>query len=645
METFRIEDLDIDYPVYLLTSTRRKNKRSRTPFIINFKDSMLDESSTYSRANYLKYRGSEQERSFQGHNEVGTFGVKFYREIPFIVDKRSHPEIDQVYYRVDFYCPEVNLIIELNDDNTHTPEGDQQRYDYFRDKGYTVIPIYRFHDELVKNVELIRNTIDKLKSSGIKRIREDYSYLEDPLVKVLDSKKPYLLEGCDELVHLSELDKEGIQDICRLFPTFIDDLVTNTYRNFLITESDLMKLSRNLRVKVKDSGSYIPSNLLLSIMNIAKSRRVHLRFKSATPENLVEPQIGLSELLEKSITYSKFKSYCKDIYQVSKSHPKFLDDIMTGSGATYEISLQYLSSLLNKKPEISRVDYMEVIMKSLGINFIIKKRVADDLKLEVTRKPPGYYITPSTNDSMGIRSYVALLAYEEDGITRYMNMMHPRSIEYEWVRPNISRDVSTPKKIRLSRSESESTKMYYEILLTKIELFKWCVDRGLRFSLAIKLEYLVEVLGIDEKELECIQPLLVHLHSKLILPLDEYGIHIVLAPDEYGGDVLQYYYDNRPSPIRQINEWIRPDLHDHEWKVGQKYYIKVLDSWYKGDFEVLSIISSAMNAHRSYWCKYNVMEICEQDLDEYFYYGRRSKVLAEGYTPSEEDYDYVDSIP
>lgn len=624
METFRIEDLDIDYPVYLVTSTYKKYSRTKVPMILNFKESILDESSTYSRANYLKCRGSEQERSFQGHNEVGTFGVKFYREIPFIIDKRSHPEIERLYYRVDFYCPELNLIVELNDDNTHTPEGDEQRYKYLRYKGYTVLPIYRFQDNLVKNVELVRNTIDELRRRNAPRIIEDYSYLEELLNKTLSHKKQYVLSN-DDTIYLSKSQVKGLRNLCRLFPTLVDDMINNSCRNLLITESDLDHLDESLSTRTS-TGSRVPSSLLSSIMEILRSKRIRVKFSPSKISESLPNQENLEKVLGKRVTKSKFDSYCTDVYKVSKSHPKFLDDLMAGSGASYKISLSYLARILDKKPEISRVDYVRIIMSSLGVNLIIEKRVPEELELEVTRIKPGFYIPSSSNESIGIRSYIALLSHKIDGVTRYLNMLDDNKKSEDWIKPNdTSLGVSTPYPIKLSQSESEKTKSYYKLLLKNMEAVRWCIDRGFSISIGLNLKILLDTLEFSEEDRSNASEVLNDVHKNLILPLDNYRIYIILtAGDEYSDDICEYYSKNP----RDILRYLSP----HKFLGRHDCHLKILDSWYTDDFTWMEAINGMMFVK---WRKTEISvfdhskEELSMELDERYYKGRRDEVLPE----------------
>ena len=72
------------------------------------------------------------------------------------------------HYIVDFYCPEIKLIIELDGashDNYQSEEMDAKRDDELREKGYSILRfenryVYEYPEEIIEAILIMKETLE-----------------------------------------------------------------------------------------------------------------------------------------------------------------------------------------------------------------------------------------------------------------------------------------------------------------------------------------------------------------------------------------------------------------------------------------------------------------------------------------------------
>ena len=134
--TFKFEDIDLIYPVYIRDKSGEKYYSLRTTL----------NHSIYSRVNQLTYR-STQAQYFDLLLELDYFKLlgidyNFILELPLI---NTRPDIDpnRSYYLLDYFIPDLSLAIELDSDY-HDPIKDELKDQFLASIGIDVVRINNF---------------------------------------------------------------------------------------------------------------------------------------------------------------------------------------------------------------------------------------------------------------------------------------------------------------------------------------------------------------------------------------------------------------------------------------------------------------------------------------------------------------------
>ena len=178
--TFKFEDIDLIYPVYI------KCKDGEGYY--NFRKSLTTSNIIFSRPYQLNHR-STQAQYFDLLLELDYFKLlnlnfNFILELP-LINTRLDIDSTRSYYLLDYFIPDLSLAIEL-DSNYHDPIKDKLKDQFLNSIGIDVVRIRDFNIDTKSKLESLVEYIKRKKEVKfelsyeelIEEYRERIRYLE-----------------------------------------------------------------------------------------------------------------------------------------------------------------------------------------------------------------------------------------------------------------------------------------------------------------------------------------------------------------------------------------------------------------------------------------------------------------------------------
>lgn len=135
---FKLDDLDIEYPIHLTINGRKWNFKS--DYLKKVKSLIEAKDNTHKLFNVFR--------------ELGSFNVKLYEYVPFLVtdDIRSKGD-KRTYYVVDYFVPEAGIIlINSTDYLGGTAKTKSRLVPTLSNLGYTILRLHDVDDMEVSNI-------------------------------------------------------------------------------------------------------------------------------------------------------------------------------------------------------------------------------------------------------------------------------------------------------------------------------------------------------------------------------------------------------------------------------------------------------------------------------------------------------------
>ena len=252
--TFKFEDIDLIYPVYIRDKSGEKYYDLTKPLVY---------SNYYSRKYQLNNR-STQAQYFDLLLELDYFKLlnlnfNFILEFPLI---NTRPDIDsnRSYYLLDYFIPDLSLAIELDSDY-HDPIKDKLKDQFLASIGIDVYRIYNFQEEtkskLNSLVQYIKEKDEVKFELSYEELIEEYKFYKltcnnkkvtnDIQVRVLRniekllSYNPELIEGI--MLGYSQELNITLDDIYKLIPMY-----EKKVKYYIHTKNSLLKLGVTLNI-------------------------------------------------------------------------------------------------------------------------------------------------------------------------------------------------------------------------------------------------------------------------------------------------------------------------------------------------------------------------------------------------------------
>ena len=259
--TFKFEDIDLIYPVYL----KCKDKEE----YYNFRRSVVN--GIRSRTYQLNHR-STQAIIFDKLIELDYFkllGIN-YNFITEIVLINTRPDIDltRSYYLLDYFIPDLSLCIELDSDY-HNPVRDKLKDQFLSSIG---IDVYRIYDFQSDTKDKLNRLVEYIKEKKEVKFELSYESLIEECKYYLDNKDRLEYEKRlkeNPLIVLSNKWRPIIEKLDKtLIPGILKCIISGTPCQFEVKFSELHNV---YPLKVKEMRNYLPLISYLKRFNISLS--------------------------------------------------------------------------------------------------------------------------------------------------------------------------------------------------------------------------------------------------------------------------------------------------------------------------------------------------------------------------------------
>lgn len=248
--TFKFEDIDLIYPVYI----KCKNGEG----YYNFRKSLTTSNIIFSRPYQLNHR-STQSYLFDKFIEIGHFKLlginyNFITEMVLINTNLTN-DSNRSYYLLDYFIPDLSLAVEL-DSNYHNPEYDKLKDQFLTSIG---IDVYRIDNFQINTKSKLESLVEYIKRK--KEMKFELSYEE-----LIEEYKEYInkLEK-ENSSFIRPKWKSAIDALNLIDCNILEHINDNIPYTLVINLNDLYKL---IPINRKSVDKYTPLIRYLSTIGI-----------------------------------------------------------------------------------------------------------------------------------------------------------------------------------------------------------------------------------------------------------------------------------------------------------------------------------------------------------------------------------------
>lgn len=256
--TFKFEDIDLIYPVYIRDKSGEKY----------YSLYRVLSSSNYSRRYQLDHR-STQAQYFDllldlDHFKLLGINYNFITEMVLI---NTRPDIDSTrsYYLLDYFIPDLSLCIELDSDY-HDPIKDKLKDKFLASIGIDVYRIYNFQ---INTKSKLNSLVEYIKEKKEMKFELSYESLIEECRYYLDNKDELDYEKRlkeDPLIVLSNKWRPVVEKLDKtILPGILNDIISKRFSTRLVMLNDIFEVIPFVK---KESRKYYPLINYLRKLNI-----------------------------------------------------------------------------------------------------------------------------------------------------------------------------------------------------------------------------------------------------------------------------------------------------------------------------------------------------------------------------------------